>query len=124
MDACCCPDLDGPSVFDERLVKAKKAHKCTECCGVILPGEMYLKTWGIWEGEAHTFKRCADCIDLVKWAEAHVPCICWLYGETHSNIRDAMDEWDRECPGLAAEADAKIKAVRAKRRELQISATA
>jgi hypothetical protein len=122
-DDCYCDYGDGPSVFDEATAKARKTHKCTECGGAILPGEVYLKTWGIWEGDAYTFKRCPDCIELVKWAAAHVPCICWMYGETHSSIRDAMDAWDSECPGLAAEADAKIKAVRAKRRDLEIPAT-
>ena len=118
MNDCYCDYGEGPEMMTEKTVKARKAHKCTECHGTIAPGEAYLNTWGIWEGEAHTFKRCADCIDLMKWAEAHVPCICWLYGDTHSNIREAMANWDSECPGLAAEADAKIKTVRDKRRAL------
>lgn len=117
-DACYCDYGEGPSLLDEKTVTAKKAHKCSECRGAILPGERYLKTWGIWEGEAHTFKRCEDCAELMKWAEAHVPCICWLYGDTHQSIMDAMYGYDDECPGLAAEAKDKIASVRTKRRAL------
>lgn len=118
MDACYCDYGDGPSVMDEKTVKAKKAHKCSECRGTILAGEAYLKTWGIWASEARTFKRCSDCSELMAWAEAHVKCICWLYGDAHTNILEAMTEYDDECPGLLAEAEAKVKAVRTKRREL------
>lgn len=123
MDACYCDYGDGPSVFDEKTVKAKKAHKCSECRGAILPGEAYLKTWGIWDGEASTFKRCADCSSLIEWALAHVKCICWHYGQSLSDIIDAMQEYDAECPGLLAEAEAKVNAVRAKRRALHSAAT-
>ena len=118
VDACYCDYDDPPTVCDTREVKAKKTHKCSECRGAILPGETYRKTWGIWEGDAHTYKRCADCSELVAWAEAHIKCICFYYGEELSNVMDAMSEYDSECPGLYAEAEAKVKAVREKRRAL------
>lgn len=118
MDACYCDYGEGPSVIDQKTVKAKKAHKCSECRGAILPGELYRKTWGIWEGDAHTYKRCVDCGTLVAWAEAHIKCICFYYGDELSNILEAMAEYDAECPGLLGEAEDKIKAVRTKRREL------
>lgn len=118
MDPCYCDYSDGPSVFDEKTVKAKKVHKCSECRGAIQAGETYLKTWGIWDGEASTFKRCPDCSALIAWATAHVKCICWYYGQTLSDIIDAMQEYDSECPGLLAEAEAKVAEVRTKRRAL------
>lgn len=116
---CYCDYGDGPSVMDEGPVKARKVHKCSECRGAILPGESYLRTWGIWEGEASVFKRCADCDALLKWALAHAKCLCWYYGQILSDVVEAaINDWDYECPGLADEAEAKVKAVREKRRAL------
>lgn len=98
--------------------KAKKAHKCSECRGVIGAGETYEHARGVWDGEPGTYKTCKDCADLRKWAEAHVKCICWAHGSVHEIIRETMDEYDGECPGIRAEAVGKMSAIRRKRREL------
>lgn len=119
MDGCYCDyDTEGPSAFSESKVKARKNHKCSECGGAILVGETYQKTWGVWDSEVRTYKCCADCLEMQAWAEAHVKCMCWVYGKTHLTMLDVMDEWDHECPGLYAEAKQKSADIRTKRRAL------
>lgn len=114
---CYCDDVDGPSVSDEKTVRARKHHKCSGCGGAIVAGETYRHLWGVWDGKASTFKWCTDCLELEAWAEAHVPCICWDdVGRIHDTILDAMSEYDAECPGLYDEAKAKIAEVRDRRR--------
>jgi hypothetical protein len=41
--------------------KARKAHRCCECHGAILPGEMYHHHHGVWDGEPSDYKVCMDC---------------------------------------------------------------
>lgn len=116
MGHCECDYGDGPEVFRAKTVTARKAHKCSECRGEIAATESYELVFGIWDGDALTFKACPDCVALRSWVEAHVPCFCWAFGTLHNDARDTMSDWDSECPGLYAETKAKIAAIRAKRR--------
>jgi len=56
-----CCDLEMPAVYDARTIKARKAHKCSECAGVIKPGETYKMISGLWDGRWDNYKQCADC---------------------------------------------------------------
>lgn len=117
MTSCSCDADDGPTVYRTSTPTARRAHRCDECKGVIQPGERYTTAFGIWEDGGATFKTCGDCTGLMQWAKAHVPCICWAHGLIHQSVIDAAAEWDSECPGLLAEARAKIRAIREKRRQ-------
>ena len=61
---CFTYDCDYPTVFNQRLVKAKKQHRCCECGRAINPGSRYQTTFGIWDGRAETFAMCLLCYDL------------------------------------------------------------
>ena len=50
-----------PSCYGRDHRKARKAHKCCECHGMIQPGEIYHYHHGVWDGEARGFKVCIDC---------------------------------------------------------------
>jgi hypothetical protein len=50
-----------PSCYGHDHRKARKAHKCCECHGMIQPGEIYHYHHGVWDGEAADFKVCMDC---------------------------------------------------------------
>ncbi len=52
---------DMATFFNHDLVMAHKDHKCCECRGTIKKGEQYHRNFGIWDGEAETFKVCLDC---------------------------------------------------------------
>lgn len=65
MDCSC--DYDGETIYfhNESVRKAKVAHTCTDCGGVINRGERYTRTsWKDWNG-VHAVKRCADCEHLI-----------------------------------------------------------
>lgn len=50
-----------PSCFQETTRKARLRHRCCECKGVIEPGENYLYSSGVWDGDAMDYHTCADC---------------------------------------------------------------
>lgn len=111
----CTCDNDGPSVMWESKPKAKKRHKCCECRGWIEPGETYWRVRGVWDGDARTFSMCPDCDALLSWAN-RMECFCWSFGNMHGDLIDYADESGDKA--LIAEADARIKRIRQKRREL------
>lgn len=110
-----CCDIDGPSIVWESRPKAKKRHKCGECRGWIEPGETYWRVRGVWDGEAQTFLMCSDCEDLKTWAANGADCFCWSYGNVMTDVLDFMHESGDAA--LIAEAEARVKTIRAKRRE-------
>jgi len=50
-----------PQVYGCKLRKARKHHKCYECRGIILPGELYHYHHGVWDGQGASYKVCVDC---------------------------------------------------------------
>ena len=51
-------------VISQRMVKANKKHKCTECNRDIIPGETYEQFKGAYDGQIDTYKTCIDCLSL------------------------------------------------------------
>lgn len=111
----CSCDGDGPSAFWESRPKAKQRHKCCECSGWIEPGETYWRVRGIWDGESRTYKMCADCDALLSWCGDDADCFCWSFQCVHQDVVDYVGESGDTA--LIAEADARIRAIRDKRRE-------
>lgn len=64
---------DYPEAYICRRPKARKDHKCCECGGTILEGEVYNKHSGIWEDGPDSFKVCVDCDELRYWVDYSVP---------------------------------------------------
>ncbi len=60
------------SVGSESRPRAKKSHQCVECRGTIAPGEIYVRMWGVWEGQAESFKTCLECDQLRDRADAGI----------------------------------------------------
>ena len=50
-----------PECYGYENRKARKQHTCCECLGTIQPGERYHYHHGVWDGEAMSYKVCADC---------------------------------------------------------------
>lgn len=50
-----------PEFYDERVVKARKLHKCCECHIPIPIGVEYQRIVGKWDGQLSTFKTCMQC---------------------------------------------------------------
>lgn len=83
-----------PSVVTETKPKARKVHKCTECRRDIVPGEIYEKVHGCWEGEFETYKTCPDCLAL----RDEFFCNGWCFGDTHEHLMIHVQEVDGEIP--------------------------
>jgi hypothetical protein len=83
-----------PQAYGCELRKARKPHKCCECRGLISAGENYHYHHGVWDGNADSFKVCADCEALrvdadqgVIYAEDRTGfgCLCETIGELGGN---------------------------------------
>ena len=64
MECSCKVDIDpdiGPDCHKEKIVTARKKHRCYECFQDIQPGEKYEYVSGIWDGDPQTYKTCLDC---------------------------------------------------------------
>lgn len=99
----CFCDYDAPAFYNRTTPKARKAHKCYECGGPILPGETYESVTGKWD-YVDTFKTCEHCVNLRTWVKNNVPCVCWAHGNLHEDLRETVNEaWYRagaEAAGL------------------------
>ncbi len=101
-DYCYCDPDARPDTLTETVHKARIRHVCSECRGWIEPGEVYEKSWGVWDGEPDVFKTCPDCLALKDWTLAHIPCFCWTYGGLRGEAREAIGFLleDEQVPGM------------------------
>jgi hypothetical protein len=70
----CFCDYDPPEFYWKRIRRARKQHKCEECCGYIMPGEQYECVTGKWDGEVSICGECAVDRPLAAhttWRERH-----------------------------------------------------
>jgi len=73
--SCGCDFEDGPSILREKLVKARKQHKCCECGNTIEIGDEYEYVFGVWDGESSQFHTCEKCSDLRASLQAVGFCV-------------------------------------------------
>lgn len=50
---------------EQRIVTARKVHKCEFCKKQIQPGERYSYESGVFEGDFYTRKLCPECFDML-----------------------------------------------------------
>jgi len=79
-------DGDGPSLYSEKIVTARKEHKCIECNQVILIGEKYEKVDGCWDGSWSHFKTCEDCLSMIEIFFYSRPCFGDLWEEFYNEF--------------------------------------
>lgn len=63
-DACACNWTDGGEpidMYEGKLVKARKSHKCDECEDEIKKGQQYHRADFIVDGYWHHYKTCKQC---------------------------------------------------------------
>lgn len=90
MDCYC--DYDPPQFYSVTKPKARKQHRCEECGVAILPGELYERVSGKWDGYVDTFSTCERCHDLRMWVQNNVPCLCFEYGNADEGLEAAIDD--------------------------------
>ena len=75
MSECEC-DSPYPQFCSNRIVKARKIHRCGECCNEIKIDEKYEYTAGVWDREFQVFKTCLDCHDVKNYLDRNEHEIC------------------------------------------------
>lgn len=86
----CYCDYEPATFYNSAMRKAKKVHRCEECCGEIRPGEVYEYVSGLWDGMLSTFKTCPRCVDLRTWVKNNIPCTCWAHGNLHDDLQETV----------------------------------
>ena len=61
---CSCDHGEYPEFYSEKIVKAKKEHKCCECREIIPKGQKYHRASGKWDGEMRSYKTCLPCMRI------------------------------------------------------------
>jgi len=59
-----CFDGESPEFYNEKIVRANKAHTCYECNSAIIKGDRYQRCSGKWNSEFSEFKLCLDCMTM------------------------------------------------------------
>lgn len=83
----CDCNCERPDFFSEKIVRARKQRQCNECGLLILPGQIYRKTAGKWQGDFMFFATCQPCI--VLWRSVEIlegTCLC--YGALHEEVAE------------------------------------
>ena len=97
----CVCDYEQPIWSSQRILTARKPHRCEECRRAIQPGERYEYCAGMWQrGTVERFKVCSRCLALREYVKEAVPCLCWAYGNIIDDCIEAAREYAHELPGL------------------------
>lgn len=73
-------------MLQNKMTKAIKQHRCTECRRIIEPGERYRREVGVGDGEFNTYKTCEHCLVARDWLMAE--CGGCIYGAIEEDIRE------------------------------------
>lgn len=97
-DLSCFCDYDPAEFYRADLRKSRKRRKCEECAGPILPGEQYEHVVGKWEGCVSSFDTCASCVEILRWTQANIPCLCFAHGNAIQDCREAIEAAQYRAP--------------------------
>jgi hypothetical protein len=101
MTSDCYCDYDYPPAFySSTMRRARKEHRCYECGRLIAKGDDYEDLSAKWDDVIQRIRTCHRCIAMMRYVEAHVPCVCWEHGNILENARDTIDYYAHEAPGL------------------------
>lgn len=95
-DICLSMDYDGCNEFyAEKVVKARKPHRCCECGDEIGVGSLYERASGKSDGDFFAVNTCLACREI----RAAFCCGSWLFGELWESIYEEMfPAWQRVGP--------------------------
>ena len=79
-------------VWNRKVVKARKAHKCDECGRDIQPGSFYEFVTGLGdEGHWDTWHTCDHCRVACEWLAEN--CGGFLHSAVREDIEEHVDEY-------------------------------
>lgn len=81
------------TVSSQKIVKARKHHKCEECDQIINPGDFYELFKGCWDGKWADYRTCADCSSIKE-----VFFLGFTFGMLWEDFRSNMYDCGFEIP--------------------------
>lgn len=85
---CMSDDGDNCDFYTENIRKSRKNYICCECFRPICKGERYQNVFGVWEGQAHTYRTCEHCVVAQEWLREH--CGGFLFTRVEDDLIDHL----------------------------------
>jgi len=92
-------DYDVASIYDCKIVKARKTYTCCECGEEIKKGAKYEHVSGLWDGNWEHYKTCLLCVRIRR----DVYCGSFVHMELREVISEVYgfdyvtgESWDEE----------------------------
>lgn len=80
-----------PTVYSTAEYRAQKQYRCCECRLPILIGEKYLYCFGVWDGEASTYRQHIVCAEACEFFRDYInDGDCLQFG---SLLEEAREYW-------------------------------
>ncbi|MGB3203586.1 MAG: hypothetical protein WBB28_01220 [Crinalium sp.] len=90
----CACDATPPDLYNSKIVKVRKPHRCCECAVQIEKGQECEKVDGLWEGSFSTLYTCLQCKELWGYlGEKEMDC-CMEHGILYEEIFALFPEDD------------------------------
>lgn len=109
-------DYEQPEFYRQKIVTARKLHRCDECGCDIRRGEQYEAFAGKWDGIVSTYSTCERCLSFRTWYSANRPCFCWCFGEmleaAQEDVRNDAHVMLNDAPGFMFEVGRRYVAIR------------
>lgn len=88
-----CVDVDDPvEVLHDKVVTARKEHRCDECFSTIQPSTRYRYEAYVYEGDFTAHKTCRVCMQAREWIDE----VChgaFYYGDV---LNEVAEHWSEE----------------------------
>ena len=87
----CTTDYDEADFYHDETRKSRKEHICSECNGTIKKGDIYRYVFGVWEGQASTFRTCHNCMVPQEWLREE--CNGFMHGGLEEEIHEHAEQY-------------------------------
>lgn len=92
---CMIDNSDGPlEMYDSKIVKGRKEHRCNECGRTLLRGESHELVTGKFDGTFVAYRTCIHCLVAVKWLRTECG------GHIFTGVQEDIEEHLAEGYGL------------------------
>jgi hypothetical protein len=91
---CSVHDYDSAQLYIDKIVKARKEHKCCECREPIKKGEKYESVKMLYEGDWSAYKTCISCLRIRR---DYCPN-GWMFEFLEETIHECLGFWYTEDP--------------------------
>ena len=98
---------EAPTLYEERVIVARKSHRCCECRCEIHKGERYQSSSGLWEGQFSRFSTCLPCASVRDELAKGIPRLHWDELPAFGELREYLSEDLPATADLIAQIDAR-----------------